>query len=232
MFSRNLTYIAVLVLLLFNAYVIYIYGLDVSRWARLFTTIAFLLILFLKENSGKKIIAVFTLLLSSDILLFVYETALGNAGTFLLRIAAYLMIIYLVVPELRNLKANIFQRLIFLVVFSLNFGMLYMLVDMIPPKFEYSFSNFLFYIYGISMMLMVIAAVSYSNRFSNKISFYYTAAVLCLVFSDITSFIAYYLGFSEFYYPDRIFYIIGVAALVKFSAFERDHQPAANLESL
>ncbi|GAA4315867.1 hypothetical protein GCM10023164_12200 [Christiangramia aestuarii] len=172
------------------------------------------------------------MLLLSDTLLFSYEDSLANTATFLLRISAYLMLVFTVLPELKNLKSSLFQKLIFFVVFVLNLGMLFMLVDMVPPKFGYPYLNVLFYAYGISMITMLIAAISYSNRYSNKTSFYYTAASLCLVFSDITSFIAYYLEFYEFYFPDRIFYILGIAGMVKFATFARSHEAVAELESL
>lgn len=171
-------------------------------------------------------------MLISDLLLFYYENSLANTATFLMRVSAYIMLVLAVAPELKNLKTNIFQKMVFVVVFVLNLGMLFMLVDMVPAKFGYPFLNVLFYAYGVSMITMVIAAISYSNRYSNKTSFYYTAGTLSLVFSDITSFIAYYLEFYEFYYPDRIFYILGIAGLVKFTTFARSHEAVTELERL
>lgn len=221
-----------LILLLVNCFVIYEYGQDASRWARLLTTGMFLVILLIQKAFSKRVLLAFGLLLISDSLLFNYENSLANTVTFLLRISAYLMLVFTVAPELKNLKSTTFQRIMFFVVFILNLGMLFMLVDMVPAKFGYPFLNLLFYAYGISMITLVIAAISYSNRYSNKTSFYYTAATLCLVFSDITSFIAYYLEFYEFYFPDRIFYILGIAGLVKFSTFARSHAAVTELESL
>jgi len=43
---------------------------------------------------------------------------------------------------------------------------------------------------------------------------------------------AYYLEFHEFYFPDRFFYILGIAGLVKFASFARSHEAVAELESL
>ncbi|GAA4644664.1 hypothetical protein GCM10023115_26240 [Pontixanthobacter gangjinensis] len=218
--------------MLSNCFVIYEYGQDASRWGRLITTGIFLFLLICQKVYSKRILSAFVLLLLSDTLLFSYEDSLANTATFLLRISAYLMLVFTVLPELKNLKSSLFQKLIFFVVFVLNLGMLFMLVDMVPPKFGYPYLNVLFYAYGISMITMLIAAISYSNRYSNKTSFYYTAASLCLVFSDITSFIAYYLEFYEFYFPDRIFYILGIAGMVKFATFARSHEAVAELESL
>ncbi|MCM8569125.1 hypothetical protein NE848_07035 [Gramella jeungdoensis] len=177
-------------------------------------------------------IGAFAFLLISDLLLFHYENTTGNAFAFISRISAYVLFVMVIAPELKKLKTNLFQKFIFVMVLGLNLAMLVMLVDMVPERFKYPYLDVLFYIYGMSMIIMVIASISYSNRYSNNTSFFYTAATLCLVFSDITSFIAYYLEFSEFYFPDRVFYIIGIAGLVKFSSLSRSHEAVSELESL
>jgi len=69
---------------------------------------------------------------------------------------------------------------------------------------------------------MVILGFSYSNRYSNKSSFYFLWAVLGLVISDISGFMSYYLNVEEFFFPDRMFYIIGLLCLVKFSRMDKN----------
>lgn len=221
-----------LIMLALNSFVLYEYDQDLSRWARLISTGIFLLLLLWQNSYDRRLLNAFIMLLISDLLLFYYEYSLGNAAAFLARITAYISIVLVVTPELKKLKANRFQKFIFVAVFSLNLGMLVSLVDMVPEKFKYPFLDLLFYTYGMAMISMVIAAISYSNRYSDHTSFYFTAATLFLVFSDITSFIGYYLEFSEFYFPDRIFYIIGIAGLVKFSSLSRNHEAVTQLESL
>ena len=232
MLPKNFLAVVTAILLMANFYVIIGYDLEISRWARLITTSIFLTVLVSKGLYGKRMLAAFLFLLISDFGLFQYENPLANAGTFLMRISAYILLVLVVVPELKKLKANLFQKIIFILVFGLNLAMLQMLVGMVPERFVYPGLNILFYIYGFSMIAMVIAAISYSNRYSDKTSFFYTSATLCLVFSDITSFIAYYLNFYEFYFPDRIFYILGLAGLVKFAGFARSHKAVAELQRL
>ncbi|SDS05012.1 lysoplasmalogenase family protein [Gramella sp. MAR_2010_147] len=232
MLSKSYLSAITAILLIVNFYIIYTYGLEYSRWARLASTSIFLILLISKNSYSKRMLAAFLFLILSDIGLFFYEMPVANATTFLMRITAYLLLVFVVVPELKKLKTNIFQKLLFLVVFILNLGMLYLLVDMVPAGYVYPYLDMLFYAYGITMITMVIAAISYSNRYSDKTSFFFTAATLCLVFSDITSFIAYYLEFNEFYFPDRFFYILGIAGLVKFTSFARNHEAVAELESL
>ncbi|MCG9972942.1 hypothetical protein [Christiangramia crocea] len=232
MLSSSLLSVVTPMLLVLNCYIIYEYDQDISRWARVLSTAVFFLILLWQNSRSKRFLSAFVLLLISDLLLFYYEFVLGNAAAFIARISAYVLLVLMISPELRQLRTNLFQKFIFVVVLGLNLAMLIMLVGMVPLKFKYPFLDMLFYAYGMSMISMVIAAISYSNRYSNRTSFFFTAATLCLVFSDITSFIAYYLEFSEFYFPDRIFYIMGIAGLVKFSSFSRSHKAVAELGSL
>ncbi|MCP9198387.1 hypothetical protein MKO06_00595 [Gramella sp. GC03-9] len=221
-----------IILVLLNFMIILQMDLEYSRWARLISTTCILSMLLFYGNRDRSLFTAFSLFILADILLFYYEYDLFNAMTFLTRISAYVMLIILVAPELKKLQVNLFQKIIFLTVFGLNFGMLILLVDMVPAAFRYKGMDFLFYLYGLSMMGMVIAAISYSNRYSSRKSFYFTLATLCLVFSDISSFIAYYLDFQQFYFADRFFYILAIMGLVKFSALSEKHQAVAGLERL
>ena len=195
------------------------------RWGRLISTFLVFLILIWKHRSEKLLLSAILLLLMSDVLLLNYENMYINTATFPLRIAAYSTIVLVIFPEIKTLKMSIIQKVVFAIVFSLNIAMLYVLVDMIPEKYDYPHLNFLFYIYGS-------AAISYSNIYSDATAFFFTAGALCLVFSDIMSFIAYYLEFYEFYYPDRFFYILGIISLVKFATFSRNHEPVFDMERL
>ncbi|MUP44242.1 hypothetical protein E0K83_00595 [Gramella sp. BOM4] len=232
MLTKLLSGLFGLFLLLLNFMVITEYDQDYSRWARLMTTSAFLVLLLIINPGMKRLLSVFSLFVLADMLLFYYEYHLFNALTFLVRISAYVMLIMVVIPELKKLRTNNFQKMIFVIGFSLNLAMLVMLVDMVPETFRYQTMEILFYGYGLAMIAMVIAAISYSNRYSSKRSFFFTSATLCLVFSDITSFIAYYLDFHQFYFADRFFYLMALAGLVKFSSIGRNHRAVTALESL
>ncbi|WP_417919178.1 lysoplasmalogenase family protein [Christiangramia marina] len=208
------------------------YDLEMIRYGRLFSTFIVLLVLIWKLRSEKVLVTSIFLLLISDVLLLNYENTLINSVTFFLRIVAYITLVFVIFPEIKSLKMSVVQKIVFAVVFTMNIGMLYMLVDMVPEKYDYPYLNFLFYIYGSAMITLVLAAISYSNIYSDTTSFFFTAGALCLVFSDIMSFIAYYLEFYEFYYPDRFFYIIGIISLVKFATLSRNHKPVFDMERL
>lgn len=89
-------------------------------------------------------VSAFLLLVLSDILLFYYEYPLVNMLTFLSRTVAYSLLILAVVPELRNLRTNLFQKLVFVFVLVLNGSMLVVLMDMVPDKFLYTGLDYLF----------------------------------------------------------------------------------------
>ncbi|WP_026914406.1 lysoplasmalogenase family protein [Christiangramia portivictoriae] len=232
MLSKYFLLILAGLLALSNAFLISEYDLQMIRWGRLVTTSVIFISLIWRQRSDKLLLTAVLFLFLSDILLLNYEHVYSNAATFLSRISAYVLLVLVIFPEIRILKMSLVQKVVFALVFSLNIAMLYVLVDMVPEKYEYPFLNSLFYIYGSAMITLVLAAISYSNIYSDATALFFTAGALCLVFSDIMSFIAYYLEFHEFYYADRFFYIFGVSALVKFSTFSRNHEPLFEMERL
>lgn len=164
----------------------------------------------------KRGIPLFLLLLVSDGLLINYEDQLFNALLFIVRSGIFLTLMGLVINRLRHLKINLFQVIVLILAIGLNISLLYMLVEMVPLEQSYTLSDFLFYVYGFSVIASVTAAVSFSNRFANKSSIFLLGGVLSLVFSDLTYFIAFNLNFSMFYIVDRIFNMIGIALLLRF----------------
>lgn len=232
MSTKTILIAAILLLLGLNFYVIDHFDLNLSRWSRLISTTTFLVILLFQKSPRKMLPLAFLLLMLSDILLFFYENIMLNMLTFILRSAAYFALVFTVVPELKNLRTSLFQKIIFVSALGLNMYMLFVLVDMVPKEFAYPHLDLLFYLYGIAMIVMVIASISYSNRYASRTSFFYTSATLCLVFADISSFIAYYLEFQHFYFADRFFYILGLAGLVRFVSNKESHETLPELESL
>lgn len=213
------------ILIISNFYVIHEFGLLQSRLLRILgTSILFFIFLLKAKRKEPFLIVGFILLLASDFLLLKYELPWVKKLTFALVILAYLSLIKHIRPYVSNLEVNLFQKGLFLGVLSINILMLYLLIDMAGSKWDDSWHKFLFYLYGMSMIVMVILGFSYSNRYSDKSSLYFLWAVLGFVISDISSFIAYYLNVEEFYYPDRIFYIIGLLCLLKFSRMDKNKE--------
>lgn len=213
------------ILLITNFYIILEFGLLESRWLRIIgTSILFAIFLIGAKRKEPFLILGFSLLLVSDFLLIKYEIPWVKKLTFILVILAYLSFIKHIRPYVRDLETNIYQKGLFVGILGINIIMLYLLIDMVGPGWDDSWHTFLFYLYGMSMIVMVVLGFSYSNRYSNKSSFYFLLAVLGFVISDISSFMAYYLKVEEFYYPDRIFYIIGLLCLVRFSRMDKNKE--------
>ncbi len=211
------------ILLIANFYIILEFGLMESRWLRILgTTVLFSIFSIGSKRKEPFLFLAFLLLLLSDFLLIKYEVPWIKKLTFIFVIMAYLSLIKHIRPYVRNLETNLFQKGLFVGILGINIVMLYLLIDMAGTKWDDSWHTFLFYLYGMSMIVMVVLGFSYSNRYSNKSSFYFLWAVLGLVISDISGFMAYYLGVELFYFPDRLFYIIGLLCLVRFSRMDKN----------
>lgn len=220
---KTLLVVIGVVLLLTNFYIILEFGLLESRWLRIIgTLILFSIFLVGVKRKEPFLILGFTSLLVSDILLLKYEIPWVKKLTFVIVIIAYLSFMNHIRPYVKKLEATVIQKVLFVGVLGINIVMLYLLIDMASTKWDDSWHIFLFCVYGIAMIAMVILGFSYSNRYSNKSSFYFLWAVLGLVISDISGFMSYYLNVEEFFFPDRMFYIIGLLCLVKFSRMDKN----------
>lgn len=204
-----------------NLWVIFDSGEMLSRLVRFASMFLFLLVFISPLYFYKRGLPVFILLLISDGLLINYEHTIFNAFIFLVRTFIFLALYALVFRKLRQLKTNFFQKIVFVVALVLNIFLLYSLVETAPIGEAYSLYDVLFYIYGVSVIICVCGAVSFSNRYANRSSIFFLGAVLGLALSDLTFFIAYNIGFLEFTYVDVIFNMLGVAFLLKFMELER-----------
>lgn len=199
---------------------IYLEGI-VDRWMLFGTMLSFFLLFLSPWYYNKRGLLLFILLLISDALLIKFEVPIINALILTLRTASYLVLVWIIINKLRNLRTNLFQKISFTLAVLLNIFLLYTLVEMIPEGDYYSFFEFLFYFYGLSVIICVSAAVSYSNRYANRPSIFFLFAVLGLVFSDLTYFISSNLNFTEFFIVDRIFNILGIGALLHFMYLDK-----------
>ncbi len=203
---------------------------DVNRWMRFGNMILFFLLFITPYYYNKKGLIVLILFLICDGLLIYYESAFVNALIFITRSVSYLLLAVMVVQRVRKLKTNLLQKLIFTFAVALNIFLLYSLIEMVPSSKYYTFIDFLFYIYGISVIVCVIIAVSYSNRYADKTSLFFLGAVLSLAFSDLTYFISVYLKFSDFYLAVIVFNILGIALVLQFLLVDKTKREVSNPE--
>ncbi|MDX1544246.1 MAG: hypothetical protein R3214_09895 [Christiangramia sp.] len=103
---------------------------------------------------------------------------------------------------------------------------------MLTEDINDSVLKMLFFIHGFSTILLVMAAFFYCNYKANKLSSLFFISILILALSDLTMFSAYYVSFMEFYYLERILYVIGLGCLVNFSwKYSRTKKRAAEAET-
>ena len=219
--NKRLTLLG-LILISVNFLVIYYGDLQLIRILKLISTVTIFSAFFsILKKAERSLLAVFFFLTLADIFLLNYEVVWVKKLTFIAVIAAYTALMLHIKPLIRNLKTTVFQKIVFLVVLGINVLMLYVLIQMVHYRLDDNWHSFLFYIYGITMIIMVILAFSYSNRYSNKASFYFVCSVLAFVFSDITSFIGYYMDLEEFYSAARLFYLLSLLGLIKFATQDK-----------
>lgn len=210
-----------LIIIVINLWVIVNLDEMVSRWVRFGSMFSFFLLFLSPWYFTKRGLLVFILLLISDGLLINYENSVFNALIFIVRAAIFLSLFLLVFGRLKRLQTNLFQKIVFIIAIVLNVFLLYNLVEMASKDQSYIFHDILFYLYGVSVITCVSAAVSYSNRYANRSSIFFLGSVLCFAFSDLTYFISFNLGFLEFSLVDIIFNFLGITFLINFMFLER-----------
>ncbi|UJH90397.1 hypothetical protein LZ575_16370 [Antarcticibacterium sp. 1MA-6-2] len=88
-----------------------------------------------------------------------------------------------------------------------------------------------FYFHGVAIITCLITALSYYERKTDSSALFFLLGTLGLLLSDLTAFAAVYLKADSFYYFSRIFYVSGLAGMVKF-AFSFEPSPKPEAESI
>jgi hypothetical protein len=220
--NKKLILTIVTVLLIgINLFVIHNYDVSESRIARLLTTsILFIIFLAFKGFKNKTVLAAFIFFLISDIFIQKYEEPLYNKLTFITTIIGYIVLALHILPKLSFTKTNKFLIFIFAIVVLINTYMLYELIHMVEFKLIDKTQEFLFYIYGMAMITMGLFGGNYNFRFNSSQSTFCMFFVFSLILSDICAVMAYYLNVNIFYYPDRFFYILGLALMTAYATFD------------
>ena len=219
--NKHLLQILTVIIIIVNLAVMIYYGTSINRWLRFANMCIFLLLFITPYYYNKKGLLVMCLFLICDALLINYESDILNGFVFIIRGSCFLLLAGMVSQRVRKLKTNLFQKIIFTLAIALNAFLLYSLIEMVPSARYYSFFDFLFYLYGMAVIICATIAVSYSNRYANKNSLFFLMAILGLVFSDLTYFIGFYLKFYEFYLADIVFDILGISLIIQFFLLEK-----------
>ncbi|MBZ9630774.1 hypothetical protein LB465_08280 [Salegentibacter sp. LM13S] len=187
-----------------------------SRWLRVAASSYFILWSLSFHALNSKIHYVLLSFLICDVSLLFYENEIFNFITFIARSLTFFLLVWIVFPKIRAIKYNLLELFIGLFVISVNIYLLFELLAMVPEAHLYDYFVPAYLGFTILTMILVGAAITYNNRYSNKKSLYFLLAALFMALSDVNFFIAFYLEIPGFYYPDRFLHIFSLGLILLF----------------
>ncbi|QDO92468.1 hypothetical protein FNB79_00180 [Formosa sediminum] len=95
--------------------------------------------------------------------------------------------------------------------------MFYELIDVMFVMFQSLLHRYLYFSSALVILALLIIVGNYNFRYNSVQSTTCMYFTFSLVFSDIFAFITFYLDMDVFYYPTRIFYIIGLATFTAYA---------------
>ncbi len=196
-----------------------IYYLDnhTDRWFRFASTLIVLFIYISKYLQSKRLLWIVILFTLCDFFLIYYEIPFLKNSVYVSRILAYLLLIQVIVPSLSKLKLNLITLSIAVFTIVIDLYLINEMAESLPASDQNFIFLVLFYLLGIISLVLGATCLSYLNRYSDKKAFFLVVVSFGFILSDIFYYNAYYLGFQEFFYLDRLTNITGLGALVLYS---------------
>ena len=213
----KLTILAV-ILLIVNMLVIHYLEIDKSRVLRVISILSlFVFFLYYKTHSEKLVLFALLLFMVRDKMILDYESSLLKTISFILTIAGYISILLLTIKKLKISKSTPLIILLVIILIALNVFNVYYLSDIIRAGLDTQLQYILFFVQGGILILLGFAAFMYNERFQGKTPLIYLYMVLCFVLSDCFGLAAYFYEAQAAYFPERIFYLLGIVFLVNFA---------------
>jgi len=214
---KQLTNLCIAFLLL-NVAVIWFFDIEISRLIRVITTFTlFLYFIYRKGYWQKFVFTAFVLFLLRDLLIVQYEIEFYKTAAFLLTLLAYLLLTWITLPKIKLSKSTPVIIIFVLSLIALNVFNVYYLSDVIKLSLDNNFQFALFFVQGAVLILLSFVAFMYNERFEGKTPLVYLYLVLCFILSDLSGLAAYFFKAEAAYFPERVFYIIGLVLLVNFT---------------
>ena len=211
-------------LVLVNAAAVFTADLEIMRIIRL-CTIAVFIVYYISRTSHKSIIVLTILagLLARDIAVLFYETEIGHKMYLILGIVAY-GTICLERGDMLKVISRDKSALLFTFIFIVfNTFALNEITSLVNLGFQGPFEPYLFYVYGVFMIVFASTAIIYNQVFNSNRSLAYILFMICFLTSDVTSLFAYYFGYDMLFYADRVVYAIGLG-LFSYTVIETNSQ--------
>lgn len=213
----KLTIIAV-VLLVVNLLVIHYLEIDKSRVLRVASVLCLIVFfIFYKLYSEKLVFYALLLFLIRDITILDYENSLLKTISFIVTILPYSLLLAITVGKLKISKSTPIIILLVCLLIALNVFNVYYLSDIIKSGLDTDFQFVLFFVQGGILILLGFAAFMFNERFQGKTPLIYLYMALCFVLSDCWGLAAYFYKADAAYYPERVFYLLGIVLLVNFA---------------
>ena len=213
----KLTILAV-ILLIVNMLVIHYLEIDKSRVLRVISILSlFVFFLYYKTHSEKLVFFALLLFMVRDKMILDYESSLLKTISFILTIAGYISILLLTIKKLKISKSTPLIILLVIILIALNVFNVYYLSDIIRAGLDTQLQYILFFVQDGILILLGLAAFMYNERFQGKTPLIYLYMVLCFVLSDCFGLAAYFYEAQAAYFPERIFYLLGIVFLVNFA---------------
>ena len=211
-------------LVLVNAAAVFTADLEIMRIIRL-CTIAVFIVYYISRTSHKSIIVLIILasLLARDIAVLFYETEIGHKMYLILGIVAYGTICLERGDMLKVISRDKSALLFTLIFIVFNTFALNEITSLVNLGFQGPFEPYLFYIYGVFMIVFASTAIIYNQVFNSNRSLAYILFMICFLTSDVTSLFAYYFGYDMLFYADRVVYAIGLG-LFSYTVIETNSQ--------
>jgi len=156
------------------------------------------------------VLLILTSLLARDIAVIFYETTMGNKLYLILGAVVYAALCLErsnVLKMISKDKSALSFTLIFIILNTLALTEITRLVDL---GFHGPFEPYLFYVYGVFMIIFGSTAIMYNQVYNSNRSFAYILFMICFLISDVTSLFAYYFGYDMLFYIDRALYAVGL----------------------
>lgn len=210
--------------ILINIVAVFTSDIEIMRIIRLLTIGVYVAYYFLSVPQRSLIVLVILFsLLARDIAVLFYETNVGHTLYLILGIAAYATIC-LERGDILKVISRDKSALIFTLVFVvLNTFALSEIASFINVGFQGPFDPFLFYVYGVFMIVFGATAIIYNQVYNSNRSLAYILFMISFLTSDVTSLFAYYFGYEMLFYVDRVAYAVGLG-LFSYTVIETSSQ--------
>ncbi|WP_299778683.1 hypothetical protein [uncultured Formosa sp.] len=212
-------------MILINIFFIEYLSMDYIRPLRAITTFSFsLLFVFFKGYRYSKLAIAFMFFFLSDLFIIKYDKLVFNNLTSVVRTLGYLFIGLHLLPKFKVEIESKRALAAYLIAIFFCAIMFYELIDIMSLTFKDMVHRYLYFSYSLILLGLLILVGNYNFRYNSTQSTSCMYFTFSFVISDLFAFISYYLEIDAFYYPTRIFYILGLAALTAYAVlpFQRE----------